>query len=133
MHRPTVGFQGKAFMSEVPLHPASERRGNTLKGFAGVPRLQENATSESAPDSTPAFCQISIRVLTKSRVESKSRVWSKSGVQSTSWYSITGVSHLQESALTQDPAVAYAWGPRGVLGGWAFSYGRSTPVLLQKH
>jgi hypothetical protein len=28
---------------------------------------------------------------------------------------------------------AYAWGPRGVLGGWAFSYGRGTPVALQGH
>ena len=26
------------------------------------------------------------------------------------------------------PCVVYAWGPRGVLGGWAISYGRGTPV-----
>ena len=40
----------------------------------------------------------------------------------------TRVPHLQENALSRTLPKAYAWGPGGVLRGWAFSYGRGTPV-----
>ena len=40
----------------------------------------------------------------------------------------TGVPRLQETHAPRTLPYAYAWGPRGVLGGWTISYGLGTLV-----